>query len=170
LYLRLPGASLPQGTFPAVKTVKGRGSKDLSLCIWPYPLPLLEHPYSTAAAAEFLAESLKFMAGAALRSLQMLVELFTYRPAHESWAFIQDMALICVVLGVLIYASKWVANWTRSILHHRNETAFLIVSILIAGLILEEIDQHKYQREWEEKHRVELGLPAKQVSGPPTPR
>lgn len=46
-------------------------------------------------AAEFLAESLKFIAGAALRSLQMLVELFTYRPAHESWGFIQDMALIC---------------------------------------------------------------------------
>ena len=121
-------------------------------------------------AAEFLAESLKFMAGAALRSLQMLVELFTYRPAHESWAFIQDMALICVVLAVLIYASKWVANWTRSILHHRNETAFLIVSILIAGLILEEVDQHKYQREWEEKHRVELGLPANQPSVPSTPR
>ena len=34
--MRLLGASLPQGTFPELKTVKGRGSEGFSFCIlWP---------------------------------------------------------------------------------------------------------------------------------------
>jgi hypothetical protein len=60
--VRLLGASLPQGTFPEVKTVKGRGSKGLSLCIlWPFglnagPVPSLgqqiAETFVTAAPAD----------------------------------------------------------------------------------------------------------------------
>jgi len=38
--MRLMGASLPKGIFPSVKIVKGRSSKDFSLCFLASPPPV----------------------------------------------------------------------------------------------------------------------------------
>jgi uncharacterized membrane protein len=76
------------------------------------------------------------------------------------------MLLIGVIVGVLIYASVWVAKAISKILHHRGETVILIISILITGLILEEIDQKKYQKELFQKHSTEIIRPVKRPSTP----
>ena|ERR1700728_1957443 len=116
--------------------------------------------------AEFLAEGLKFMAGAAFRTFQDLILLYSLDPMRETWFFIKDMLLIGVIVGALIYASVRVGKAIGKILHHRGETTILIISILITGLILEEIDQKKYQKEWEQKHSSELIRPVKKPSTP----
>jgi membrane-bound metal-dependent hydrolase YbcI (DUF457 family) len=116
--------------------------------------------------AEFLADCLKFMAGAALRTLQDLILLYSLDPIKEVWSFVKDMLLIGVIVGVLIYASVWVAKAIGRILHHRGETVILIISILITGLILEEIDQKKYQKELFQKHSMEIIRPVKRPSPP----
>jgi hypothetical protein len=110
---------------------------------------------SLGVGAEFLAECLKFMAGATLRAIQKLILLYSFDPTGEVWSFVKDMLLISVIVAVLIYASVHVGKAIGRMLDHRGETAILIISILITGLILEEIDQKKYQKEWEQKHSVE---------------
>jgi len=110
---------------------------------------------SLGVGAEFLAECLKFMAGATLRTVQKLILLYSFDPTGEVWFFVKDMLVIGVVVALLIYASVRVGKAIGNILHHKGETVILIISILITGLILEEIDQKKYQKEWEQKHSME---------------
>ena len=105
--------------------------------------------------AEFLAEGLKFMAGAAWRTVDRLILLYSFNPKGELWYCVKDMLLIGFVVLVLSYASVRVGKAIGKILHHKGETVILIISILITGLILEEIDQKKYQSEWEQKHSAE---------------
>ena len=105
--------------------------------------------------AEFLAECLKFMAGAALRTIQNLILLYPFDPAGEVWSFTKNMLVIGVVVSVLILGSVHVGKAIGKILNHKGEAVILIISILITGLILEEVDQKKYQKEWERKHSVE---------------
>jgi hypothetical protein len=116
--------------------------------------------------AEFLAEFLKFMAGATLRRLQELMLLYSVDPMREVWTFVKDILLFGVIVGVLIYASVRVVRAIDKILNHKGETAILIISILITGLILEEIDQKKYQKEWDKKHSAEIIRPVKKPSPP----
>jgi hypothetical protein len=116
--------------------------------------------------AEFIAESLKFMAGAALRTLNELILLYSFNPIDEVWSFVKDMVLIVVIVGGLIWASVFVGKAIGNILNHKGETIVLIISILITGLILEEIDQKKYQEEWDRKHSAERIRPVKRPSTP----
>ena len=105
--------------------------------------------------AEFLAEGLKFMAGTAWRTVDRLILLYSFNPKGEVWYCVKDMLLIGAIVLVLSYASVRVGKAISKILHHKGETVILIISILITGLILEEIDQKKYQKEWEHKHSME---------------
>ena len=119
---------------------------------------------SLGVGAEFLAECLKFMAAATLRTIQQLILLYSFDPIGQVWSFVKDMLLIGVIVAVLIYASVHVGKAIGKILHHKGQTIILIISILITGLILEEIDQKKYQKEWEQKHSLEH--PVKKPSAP----
>jgi membrane-bound metal-dependent hydrolase YbcI (DUF457 family) len=114
--------------------------------------------------AEFLAEALKFMAGAALPSFQNLRLLYSYDPTIEVWNFIKDILLITIVVSVLVHMSVQVGRGISKILGHRGETAILIISILIMGLILEEIDQRKFQEEWQQRHSQKNVNPATERS------
>ena len=69
--------------------------------------------------AEFLAECLKFIAGAGLRTIQELILLYSFDPMREVWSFVKEMLLIGLIVGVLIYASVRVGKAISKILHHR---------------------------------------------------
>jgi hypothetical protein len=106
-------------------------------------------------AAEFLAEALKFMAGAAYRAVDtffLLVNDWSDVP-HQLWLLVKDdLSLITLIVCALTFTTYWVAKTIEKLLGHKKQTALIIVSILITGLILENAAQRTFQEQYEKAH------------------